>query len=1221
MYLFNEASKILKSCCKNKVTLTTATVVSFLINGAVAFGGVEDYLGQVFSGTTIWKENLNNSNDSSKSGLLNIWEDFNTNNPTIVTNEATLTQGKSDKILAAVNIANAADFTNGKNGKIYVDKGQDIGTAISKSFGSLDRDIEKTSSNLSNEGLIDIKNVAIGNGIIANGYKEEKNKLGKILYIGKDNVELSNSGTIKISELTEKTIGKLEKVAWNLLHDFKIDIEDVESKGSIGNGIIVGDNVNVTNSGTIDIANNTAMAIKGTINGEAKEVTFAGVGIGAAHSTKKAVDGVRKSVKNEGVIDLKGNNFVGIAGVGDIDIVNSGTIKTLGDNSAAVLLMEGATLENSGTILATGKNSNAIVSAGEIDDTLKLRKGSHIEGVVNLGAGNDTIDVNGVGTAEKAEKLDVMNVENITINHSNIDLYGELTDSEISLGNSDGDNKLTNYATLVSTEVGEASISIEGTDQTEENQNTVTVVNEGNITSKGFGIYLNGYYTKYNPSKIINNKDILINGFVNTTSGDAPFIYSNGIYSASRPGAVEPAGYVENNGKIEVKLNEEDQNSILSILATNPKKLYANIAGIRLHENTSGINTGEIVVNAHTGNGILLTAGEENSLDNPKPVKESTFENTISGKIVMTGDYAKGINASNRAIKKVMDLSAVNNGEISINGSNSIGMYADNSEITNTDSGEIKLNLFEEDGVTVANNKAMYGINGSTVTNTGSIYLSDVTVEKIGTAELKDLEAYVNNVLVSGDESTKVSNTGVVRNKDGKVIVAAGGDLSEIPGIEITPDGNYIVDNDVLASLDKDEVLKTDSTIIFTGDKLDLSINASEKFDSNKFLIEITENSKVDMSGVLNGQDKGVAINDSTVNITNSSIGVNSENKDAIALQITNNSKLNISETTVKGGIDLNDSELNIKNSGIVGNIKLDNNSKLSMDTVSTESFTGTIEGSNDGSGITLGDKTIEDKVAVTSFSGTIKNLDNVNTNGILVMDEKSNFENSSINVGAENLLVIRVGEGKDDYALSEKNGTLTLAENGHLMIETGRMNLKDGDEIKLSTFIDGDSANIHASDFIYDISILETEEDKNENLPKTIEELPVEGTTLVVSIKEAKDLGIDADITDVYDSLADTGKLGDLNSVGFGHSVAELNSILKQNSHKNGYALGDKVSRDSIGVWNDVVKNNIKFLEAGEFKISGLSTGAFESTDTNVEYDFAGAGLMVLGEYGYDSK
>ncbi|MGL4672078.1 autotransporter outer membrane beta-barrel domain-containing protein, partial [Cetobacterium sp.] len=190
--------------------------------------------------------------------------------------------------------------------------------------------------------------------------------------------------------------------------------------------------------------------------------------------------------------------------------------------------------------------------------------------------------------------------------------------------------------------------------------------------------------------------------------------------------------------------------------------------------------------------------------------------------------------------------------------------------------------------------------------------------------------------------------------------------------------------------------------------------------------------------------------------------------------------------------------------------------------------------------------------------------------------------------------------------------GTLNLAENGHLMIETGRAGLTNGSVIELGTIINGDSSNIHSSQYIYNISILEE--------PAKIDSKS-EGTSIVVSLKNAKEVGVDSEVANVYTSLASSGRLADLVSVNVGNDKKELNSLLKQNSHGNPYSLGDKVSRDSIGVWNDAVKNNINFLETGEFKISGLATGAFETSDTNLDYDFSGAGLMVLGQYGYNSK
>ncbi|MGL5125065.1 MAG: autotransporter outer membrane beta-barrel domain-containing protein, partial [Fusobacteriaceae bacterium] len=603
-----------------------------------------------------------------------------------------------------------------------------------------------------------------------------------------------------------------------------------------------------------------------------------------------------------------------------------------------------------------------------------------------------------------------------------------------------------------------------------------------------------------------------------------------------------------------------------------------------------------------------------------------------NGKIEFGGE-------NNIAIKAIRDTStgksvAVNNGDISINGIDSVGMYADNSTIENN--GKIHLNIFKEGTKVLANNKAMVGKNESIVTNSGSIYLSDVEANNLTELEMKNLTSYVNNTLISTDESTNVNNTGVIRNNTGEVIAAAGGDLTDvIPGITVNPDGNYELTDDLIASLDKVEVVTTDKTIQFTGDKLNININANEKLDKDSPLVLIKSNEKVDITANLIGADNGLVVNDSTVNISNSNISVNTENKNSVALKFENDSKGNISGTSIIGAIQLDGSELDIKESKITGNISLKddskltinatsilgniylNNSSLELDTATSKGFAGVIDGSSskrddNGSTLVLGDKLSDGKASITNFNGTIKDVENVKTNGILVMGDKSNFINSSIDVKDENLLVIRVGEGEKDYALSDNVGTLNLAENGHLMIETGRAGLKDGSVIELTTTILGDSSNIHASEYIYNISILDSE--------MKVKEEP-EGTKLVVSLKSAKEVGIDSEVTDVYNSLASSGRLGELVSVNAGNDKKELNSLLKQNSHENPYSLGDKVSRDSIGVWNDAVKNNINFLETGEFKISGLATGTFETSDTNLDYDFSGAGLMVLGQYGYNSK
>ncbi|MGL5935470.1 MAG: hypothetical protein ACRCZI_07580, partial [Cetobacterium sp.] len=458
MYLFNEASKALKSCCKNKVTLTTAAVVSFLINGTLAFGGIvegnKNYVGEVNTGDIVIQEGENLTNkDTEKFGVLNIWEDPKSldSKQVSVINNATIEQvGIKGSAIAAVNIANAADFTNGESGKIIVNKNdEEFGTAISKMPGNINAltSSVETSSTILNAGNIDMQKMGVATAIGANGYADKKNLKGEVILSVKDETTVTNSGSINIHDLSIKTITGLEKIAWNLVKDFKI----TAGAGSVGNGILVGDNVTVNNTGNINITNDNAMTVEGTIEGVERTAKFAGVGIGAAHDSSKGINDERISVKNSGDINLNGNHFIGIGAVGDVAVTNSGNINLNGAGGVGVILTEGATLENSGTIKSIGEGAYAILSVGDVNDTVKLTGKSHVEGLIDLAAGNDTLDIDGVGTTAQAEKIEVKNIESVLINNSFVDLHGDIDSSGQNAGvylGVKGQSKLTNYANI-----------------------------------------------------------------------------------------------------------------------------------------------------------------------------------------------------------------------------------------------------------------------------------------------------------------------------------------------------------------------------------------------------------------------------------------------------------------------------------------------------------------------------------------------------------------------------------------------------------------------------------------------------------------------------------------------------------------------------------------------------------------------------------------------------
>ena len=614
---FSEVEKSLKRCLKEKVSITAATVVGFLIAGTVAFGAVTDVTVKGDADGTIKITGVKETTISDSAGKLTVGDILKEDTTDPIDSLAGLLTVEVNGTAAIIK----GNYDNQKEtylGTLSINSGNEQGVT----FLTTNEDYTSITS--------DLKVEVTG----------QDGKSATAMEAAEEGHTVTNAGTIAVKDYA---LGMVAGAGATAVNDTNSEITVKGENSSVGMSAttVTGSTTTLTNNGKITVTKGTGISVAG--DGEAEvaagEIVVAGevnnIGINIADGTEKAtVTGAKITLKGDG----KGTG------------INAGGNVTLKD--IAITLSDGAT--GTGIVYAGGDTeAEAEISTRDIDikaagkgieATMSKAAKSTLNittGIISTGAGATGITITGAEVADSGTSIATVKTTLGATDGTGVKVAGEKNNT-INITLQDTQTPTSKTPISIAKGIDVTSNGDKGIINIDVNQSNLQVVNDGNLVNIGdvggtTNVDINQNVELVGTGNLVNVG--AITGTTNVNINKDIKVATEGTGNIVKAGAIT-------SGTLNINLNVGDKNTTSKSLNVTEGNTALNLANVG--DGTTFVkNTGNVTIGKK---GILVAGGSTDgavSLTNQGLIDLKVVDKDNEGKGNSVISSGTGVNVAN----------------------------------------------------------------------------------------------------------------------------------------------------------------------------------------------------------------------------------------------------------------------------------------------------------------------------------------------------------------------------------------------------------------------------------------------------------------------------------------------------------------------------------------------------------------------------------------------